>query len=230
MIATPIIALMFILGTSAVVDTVPSDRIDLVAPIPQALTLGFRSFGFAGYIVPFLTVLLLVRQIANVNYIFTGNTRLPVVAGWDGLLPAWFTRLHPRYKTPINSILFVGCVTLAFAVISLIGVGLQEAFQLLDNAANIFYGLAYLAMFALPLLGLRAFGGAPLWLRIAAASGFAVTLLSTVLSVVAVIYDASWQSFAIKIIAVVLAANATGVLIYLAERRRRAARTAPGQA
>ena len=24
----------------------------------------------------------------------TANARLPMVAGWDDLLPAWFTRLH----------------------------------------------------------------------------------------------------------------------------------------
>jgi glutamate:GABA antiporter len=225
-IATPIIALMFILGTSAVVDTVPAAGIDLVAPIPQALTAGFRSFAFASYIVPVLTMLLLVRQIANVNYIFAGNTRLPVVAGWDGLLPAWFTRLHPRYKTPLNSILFVGIVTLAMASISLVGVGVQEAFQLLDNAGGILYGLTYLAMFGLPIFGMRAFPRAPLWLRLAAAGGFSVTLLYIVLSVLPIIDVASWQLFAIKIMAVVLGTNALGGVLFVAERRRRAARTA----
>ena len=96
-----------------------------------------------------------------------------MVAGWDSLLPAWFTRLHPRYKTPVNSILFVGIVTLVFAIASQIGVGAQEAFQLIDNAAGIFYGIAYLVLFAIPICGLRALPvRAPLWLRIAAAVGF----------------------------------------------------------
>ena len=71
-----------------------------------------------------------------VSIYFTGNTRLPMVAGWDHLLPAWFTRFQPRYKTPVNSILFVAIVTLVFAIGSLIGVGPQEAFQLIDNAAG----------------------------------------------------------------------------------------------
>ncbi len=63
-------------------------------------------------------------------------------------LPGWFARLHPTYQTPINSIVFVGAVTLAFSVLGLIGVGKQEAFQLLWNASGIFYGLTYLVMFA----------------------------------------------------------------------------------
>ena len=60
-----------------------------------------------------------------------------------------FARLHPKYQTPVNSILFVGTITLAFSILGLIGVGKQEAFQLLWN--GIFYGLTYLAMFAIPL-------------------------------------------------------------------------------
>jgi glutamate:GABA antiporter len=57
--------------------------------------------------------------------IFTGNTRLPMVAGWDGLLPAWFTRLHPRFRTPIHSIAFVASITLVLTLVSLVGTGQQ---------------------------------------------------------------------------------------------------------
>jgi len=46
-VAAPIIALMFILGTSSVLALVPIDRIDLIAPIPQVLAEGFRPFGSA---------------------------------------------------------------------------------------------------------------------------------------------------------------------------------------
>jgi len=225
LIATPIIALMFILGTGAVMASTPAGKIDLIAPIPQALTYGLRSFSFAVYIVPVLTLLLLTRHLANVNLLFAANTRLPMVAGWDGLLPAWFTRLHPRFRTPLNSILFVGALTLVFGALSLVGVGLQEAFQLLDSAAGILYALCYLAMFALPLIGLRASARAPLWLRLAALSGFAVTLLYIVLSVFPIIDVVSWQTFAAKIIAAVLGTNALGAALYFAAKRRQRSRT-----
>ena len=78
-----------------------------------------------------------------------------MVAGWDHLMPRWFTKLHPRFKTPVNSIFFVGVATLALGSLSLIGVGQQESFQLLFNAGGIFYALTYLVMFAIPLFGLR---------------------------------------------------------------------------
>jgi hypothetical protein len=82
--------------------------------------------------------MLVGRSIAVLSIYFLGNTRLPMVAGWDNVLPRWFSKLHRRYKTPTNSILFVGTVTLLFAIGSLLGVGAQEAFQLIDNAAGIY--------------------------------------------------------------------------------------------
>ncbi len=44
-VAAPIIALMFILGTSSVLSLVPQEQIDLIAPVPQVLSIGFGSFG-----------------------------------------------------------------------------------------------------------------------------------------------------------------------------------------
>ncbi len=46
-IAVPIIVLMFVLGTGSVIALVPVGRIDLVSPIPQALTAGFQGMGVA---------------------------------------------------------------------------------------------------------------------------------------------------------------------------------------
>jgi amino acid transporter len=222
LIATPITALMFILGTSAVLAFVRIEDINLISPIPQVLTIGFRSTGIAAIIAPVAIICIVGRTVANVSFTFTGNTRLPMVAGWDQLLPRWFTRLHSQYKTPVNSIIFVGLFTLAFALAGLVGVGEQEAFQLLDNAAGIFYGFAYLTLFAIPLFGMRAAGvRPPLWLKLASAAGFLVTLLYCVLSIFPIIDVTSWLSFSLKIVAVIVIANLIGTAIYLAAERQK---------
>jgi len=224
LIAAPVIALMFILGTNSVLALVPTDRIDLVSPIPQTLSIGFAGMGIARLIVPALIVLLLLRQIGVVTMVFNGNTRLPLVAGWDNLLPAWFTRLHPRFRTPVNSILFVSAVTIALSLAGQAGVGVQEAFQLLENAAGIFYAFTYLALFAIPIFGAAALARRPSRsLRIAAICGFAVTLLYSTLSVFPIIDVASWQIFAAKIIVVIVGANLLGVAIFAAGQRRASA-------
>ncbi|HEX3867104.1 MAG TPA: APC family permease, partial [Gemmatimonadaceae bacterium] len=226
LIAAPIIAAMFILGTNAVLAFVPVDQINLIGPIPQVLRIGFGSG--AGAIVAGIAILMLsTRTIANSSIAFTGTTRMPMVAGWDDLLPRWFTTLHPRFRTPVNSILFVGLVALAFGVVGIAGVGEQEGFQLLDNASGIFYGITYLVMFAIPLVGLRGAGPKPaLWLRVASASGFAVTALYVVLSIFPIIDVTSWLSFAGKISGVVVLLNCAGVGLFLNARRRRSAAAA----
>lgn len=222
LVAAPLIAIMFILGTSSVLAFVRPEEIDLIAPIPQVLSRGFGAFGLAALVVPIALALLMILRVAQASVNFTGLTRLPMVAGWDHLMPAWFTKLHPRFKTPVNSIVFVGIVTVALGSLSLIGVGNQESFQLLFNAGGIFYALTYLVMFALPLIGLRSAQVAlPWWLRLAAASGFLMTLLYVTLSIFPIIEVKNGSAFTIKIAGVILGANVIGAAIYLVARWQR---------
>src|SRR2546423_5711035 len=215
-ISAPIIAVMFILGTSTVLAFVSPDQVDLIGPIPQVLSIGFRSYGWVGKVVSLTILGVVVRQIALMSIYFAGNTRLPLVAGWDHLLPAWFTRLHRKHRTPVNSIIVVGIVTLVFGLASLVGVGEQEAFQLLDNAGGVFYAATYVVLFAIPLFGMKAFGvRAPWWLQLACASGLLVSLLYIAFTIVPIIAVGSRLAFATKIIAVVIVANAIGLGIFL---------------
>jgi len=223
-IASPVIAVMFILGTSSVLAFIGNNQIDLIGPVPQTLRLGLRSFPIAGAIGSVGILLMTVRSISSTSVHLTGSSRLPMVAGWDQLLPGWFSRLHPRYKTPINSIIFVGALTLAIAIASQVGAGIQEAFQLVDNAANVFYGIVYLVVFAIPIAGAGAIrSGAPIWLRVAAFCGFAVSLLAVCFTVYPIIDVPSRLIFAAKIIGVSVVANAVGVTVFVLARRRRAA-------
>jgi amino acid transporter len=226
-IAAPIIATMFILGTSAVLAFVPVDQINLIGPIPQVLHIGFGATGVGAVAAGIAIFLITGRTVANTSILFTATTRMPMVVGWDNLLPRWFTTLHPRFRTPVNSILFIGLVAVVFGAVGIAGVGEQEAFQLLENASGIFYGLTYLILFAIPLVGLRHVTPRPsIWLRIAALSGFAVTVLYVVLSIFPIIDVASWASFAAKISGVVIVLNLVGCALFFAARRRRGLVTA----
>jgi glutamate:GABA antiporter len=221
-IASPIIALMFILGTSSVLAFIGNNPIDLIGPVPQTLRLGLRSFPIAGAIASVGIVLMTVRSISSTSVHLTGSSRLPMVAGWDRLLPIWFSRLHPKYKTPINSIIFVGAITLVIAISSQIGAGIQEAFQLVDNAANVFYGIVYVILFAIPIAGATAIrSGAPIWLRVAALCGCGVSLLAIFFTIYPIIDVPSPLVFAGKIITVTVIANGIGMFIFALGKRRR---------
>ncbi len=224
-IAAPIIACMFIFGTGAVLTFVPVDKIDLVSPSAQVLAVGSRMLGVGASIVPTVLMLILGIRIAQASINFSATIRLPMVAGWDDLLPKWFTQLHARHKTPTYSILFVGAMTLALGLAGNSGVGNQEAYQLLNNGSGIFYALPYLVMFAIPLIGINdastgAIARPGRWVRIASISGFGMTLLYVVLSVFPIIAVESALVFALKIGGMIVIANGIGVVVFLIGSRR----------
>jgi len=221
-IAAPVIGVMFIMGTSTVVAFIPTSDIDLVGPMPQVLRVGFAPFGIATQLVTLAIIMSLGIRIAQASVNFTGITRLPMVAGWDKLLPAWFTKLHASYRTPVNSIILVGGTSFVIAMLSLIGVGQAESFQLLFNAGGTFYALTYAVLFAIPLFGLRGVTPPPPgWLRVVSLSGLLMTVLYIGFAVSPIISVASVASFALKISLLIVGANVVGALLFLnAERRR----------
>ena len=152
-ISAPVICLMFILGTSSVLAFVGGQPSNVIGPIPQTMRAALGSTGVGAWAAPFAIGLVLARAIAAASLIFTGLTRLPMTAGWDHLTPDWFTRLDARRGTPVNSILFVAALVMALILLSMLGVRVQEASQLLANASIAHYALAYVGLFALPLVG-----------------------------------------------------------------------------
>jgi amino acid transporter len=224
LISAPIIALLYILGTSGILAFVSPDSIDVIGPIPQALRNGFAMFGMGLPIVSVAILLLLLNYLASYTFFFSANTRLPMAAGWDHLLPRWFSDLHPRYRTPVNSILFMGAVALVASVGVLIGSGNQESFILLQTWTWTFYGLAYLVKFAIPLVSAKEKGLRPKpWLQFGAATGFLVTLLFVILSVLPVIPVARKTVYLLKVVVVVVGVNVVGWIIYRAGQASRAA-------
>jgi amino acid transporter len=221
LISAPIIALMFILGTSSVLAFVGNRKIDLIGPIPQTFRLAFGTTGWLSAIAPLAILLLIGRSIANASLLFTGLTRLPMTAGWDHLLPLWFTRLHPRRLTPVNSILFTAVLIMAFILLSMVGVREQEANQLLINASDVHYAIAYVALAALPLFGSRALRQRlPGWLKLAAVAGLFSSLIALFITVYPIVDVVSRRAYAVKISATVIVSNLIGVLIYNAASRK----------
>jgi amino acid transporter len=215
-VAAPIIVALFILGTAAVLVFVTPGSVDLVAPLTQVLALGapplkaLAAFG------------LVLTLLAQNSLTFSVITRLPMVAGWDHLLPPWFSRLHPRYRTPSGSVLAIAVMALVGALLANFGTGNQEAYQILQNVAGILFALTYLVMFAIPLL---ASGEQPsLTLRIAAVSGFLMTLLYVLLSAFPIVDVANPGQFTAKVAGAVLALQTAGTLYYWRAERRRAMR------
>jgi glutamate:GABA antiporter len=220
-IASPIICAMFILGTGSVVAFATPGNIDLIAPIPQTLRIALGNSG-AGNVVAITAILLVqLRLLGAASYLFTGVTRLPMAVGWDDLLPKWFTRLHPRWKTPMNSILCTSGLVLLLVVLGSVGVHAQEAFQVLSNASLTHYELMYMAMFAIPMVGavtLRRL--LPGWLKWVSLAGFCASLFSLLVSTYPFVDVVNPLGYAAKIAGTVVVSNAAAIVFYKLRHRR----------
>jgi amino acid transporter len=214
-IASPIICAMFILGTSTVVAYVPHHSIDFIAPIPQTMRAALGQTGVGNLIAMTAIFLIEVRLLGAASMIFTGATRLPMTAGWDELVPVWFTRLHPRWRTPVNSITCMAMLVFLLLVLASAGVHSQETYQLLSNASTTHYEIAYLAMFAIPLAGRAALRkGLPLWLKLTSVAGGISTMFSLLISVYPFVNVVDAHAYAIKIVGTVLVSNCIALVFY----------------
>jgi glutamate:GABA antiporter len=223
-LAGPLIALIYILGTASVLAFTQPGDIDQISPTTQALSRGAVATVMVFFVAPLAAGLMICRTVGAASNYCNAVIRLPMVAGWDHLLPTWLSRLHPRYKTPVGSIVCIGLTAFGLTILGNVGVGAQESFQLLNNSGNICWALTYLVMFAIPLV---AWGEKPPWgVRVAATSGFAMTLLYVILSIFPIIDVKNAATFTVKVSGVVIFINAAGALYFWRASKRRKALTA----
>ena len=215
LIAAPLIALMYILGTAGLLAYTTPGNVDVAAPVPQLMNAGFGNSGLGR---AFTLLAVLAHTIASTVacIIYIGMVaRLPMVAGWDGLLPAWWSELHPKFRTPSKAVGAVAASVMLMGVYSLLGAGNQEAFQ-----ATTAVGLASLCIMYMLLFGIILFGFRShllrlgVGIRLAALAAFLVALVSLVFQIVPRGEVASPAIFAVKVALAICAANGLGAYLY----------------
>jgi len=231
-IAAPIIAVIYILMSGSTLAYVAAAKVDLTGPIPQLLAAAFGGGGGSGTDWGLMlgrgTILVLgVALVAQYAVLVAETSRLPMVAGWDRMIPAWFTRLDPRWKTPTRSIAVIVAAAIGMGLLATYGTGAQEAFQVINSVGNFGYGIYYLMMFLIPLVvGDRFRVRAGGWLKLGALSGLAVTGLAMGFNVLPIVDVTSKWLFAGKVMGAALVLNLVGMAIYWnGTRGRREAET-----
>ena len=225
-IASPIICAMFILGTGSVVAFVPRGEINFIAPIPQTFRMALGNEGIGNLLATVAILLVEIRLLGAVSLLMTGVSRLPLAVGWDELIPAWFTRLHSRWKTPANSILCTSVLIFLLVLMANVGVHAQEAFQVLSNASMTHYEVAYIAMFAIPLVGAASLRRKlPVWLKWSSIVGLGATVFSLLISAYPFVDVVNPMAYAAKIVCTLLVSNLIAYSFYRV--RMRAAGVSP---
>lgn len=214
-IAAPLIAVAYILGTSSVLAYIRPADVDLAAAVPQVMEAGLGVTGWRG-------ALSLAGACAfNFSYfvammVYVGMVaRLPMVAGWDGLLPAWWSELHPKYKTPTKAIAAVAASMALLGALSLWGSGNQEAVQVSVGAAYGSFSITYMLLFGVVLLGFRSGAiRAGIGLKLGALAAFLVALCNLLFEAVPLGDVSSGAGFALKVAGTVCALNGLGAFLY----------------
>jgi amino acid transporter len=221
LIAAPLIALMYILCTGAVLTYVPPAQVDLAAAVPQTIQAGLGITGWGGALTKMAALGFSVSYLASMVVYVGMIARLPMVAGWDGLLPPWWSVLNARYRTPVKAIAVVCGSMLAMGALSLWGAGHEEAVQVSLGAAFGSYCLTYMLLFSVILFGFRSRNDRPgLVIRLAALAAFAVSLCGLIFEVVPLGEVASTVVFGLKVAGAICATNALGTYLYWRGTRR----------
>jgi amino acid transporter len=218
------IAIIYIIGTFAVLAIMQAASVDPKSGVYQALAIGSEAlkFGLIGMIAAFLVTF---GNAGGVGTTVAGLSRVPFIVGVDRYMPAAFGKLHTKWRTPYVAILVQAVITLVLLVLSNVNETISGAYQILVDAATILYFIPFLYMYAavIKLAGhkdrhenphavLIPGGKSGVW--IAGGLGFLITLGGIALSFVPPGESANKFMFSFKLIGGTFGAIALGLILY----------------
>lgn len=229
LIACVAITVLYIAGTVALFDALPVEQINAISGVPKALStiaerVGLPAFGIAA------AALLTLGEIGSLGAWITGTARLPFLFGLARYLPRALGAVHPRHGSPYIALITQAVIVTIILLMALSGSAIREAYFVLVDMTVILGFVPMLYMFAaLPVLRWRAGASAPGLRRIpggmavcclVGASGFCVTALGIVVSMIPPADAASRGLFAAKVIGGCIVLIALGLAFYYRGHRR----------
>lgn len=151
LIAAPLIAAAYLLGSGAMLWLVPSDQVNLTAGFIQGIAIGAGriSAGLA-WVSVLAAALYTIGNIGGVGAWLVGPARVAFVIGLDRYFPRAFGTLHPKYGTPYVAMLVPAVLASILLGISLLGKGttVERAYLILLDTQILLYFIPYLYLFA----------------------------------------------------------------------------------
>ena len=147
LIAGVSIAVIYILGTLAILLALPQAEITGLGGIMDAITATGARIGVTG-LAPIAAILIVLSTLGGVGVWLAAPARLPFVAGIDRYLPAAFGRLHPKYGTPHIALLMQAGVAAVCAILGQAGETPKQAYEILVSLGVVAFFIPYIAMFA----------------------------------------------------------------------------------
>lgn len=171
-ISAVFVVLFYVLATGAILIFLPPDQVSPVVGLAQAGQAASQRLGWSW--VPFaLAICILLSVGGQLGTYLGGCARLPFVLGIGNLLPSAFAKVHPRYKTPHISVLFLSIGAGVLLLLSQLGETLRGAYQITVDMTVISLFIPFLYIFG----AAWKFGQ-----RLAAASGLCVSAIAIAFS------------------------------------------------
>lgn len=164
----------YILTTVSLLVLVRPEKVEVMHGLADGAEIAQKALGWV-WIAPVMAGLVVVNSIGGWGGYGASVPRLPYAAGVDALLPRAFGKIHPRWNTPVFSILIFGAATSLLLIIFQLGDTMRAAYQSIVSFMVIAGFLPYIYLFMSAWKCHR---------RISAVSGLAITALAIVSSVV----------------------------------------------
>jgi amino acid transporter len=144
-----VISIVYALGALGILFAVPIAKLSLVSGTFDALEILGRQFGAAGEtLVLILGIGFLYACIANIVTWSLGVNRVAAVAAHEGMLPASFGTLHPRFKTPYLAFILMGAIsTLLLLGNAFFSSSTENVFWMIFKLSNVCFLISYLMVF-----------------------------------------------------------------------------------
>ncbi|HKN48502.1 MAG TPA: APC family permease [Candidatus Polarisedimenticolia bacterium] len=229
-ISFPIIALLYMLGTAAVLVALPAGEVSGLQGIMDAIVAATHRIG-CDWIAPLAAALITITALASVGAWLGSTARIPFVAGIDRFLPRSFARIHPRWHTPHIALLVMALVEAVCVLLGQAGTTVPGAYDVLVSMTVISFLIPFLFLFASAIRAQRESAG-PQVIRVPGGRigavllgglGFLTTAVSIVLSVFPPEYEPHKGLAVFKVLGLTVVNVAGGALVYWIGRRRRTA-------
>lgn len=157
-ISAPLIAIVYIIGTAAVLWWLPNKDVNVVSGFLQAIKAGADNLSPAlRWIPPLCAALYTLGNIGGVGAWLIGPARVAFVIGLDRYFPKAFGAVHPRWHTPYVAILVQATLATVFLLLSVLGRGtsVEEVYLILLDTQILIYFIPYLYLFIVFLIHRR---------------------------------------------------------------------------
>ena len=195
-ISAPLILLLYLAGTTAMLWLVPTADTNLVSGVLQAVTAGTLALGPGfRWVVPAVAAAYTIGTIGAIGAWLIGPARIVFAIGLDYYFPPAFGRVHPKWKTPHVAILVEAALATILIFLAVPGKGttVEGVFLVLLDMDILIYFIPFCYLFLCLFAerdepmpdGQRAIiPGGSIGRTLVASSGFVVTVIAMVVAMV----------------------------------------------